>query len=121
MTIYYDTFDSSFGRFSVACDPGGALLATAFGELPSLLQRLAAARFGQDSGSATSEFDVDERFHAARDRRLTREVRGPGGDVTVPADYGELGWLLITVAAISLLAPLVTILAVQSTMFRSTD
>ena len=52
---------------------------------------------------------------------VTREVRGPGGEVTVPADYSELGWLLITVAVISLLAPLVTIAAVQSTVFRSAD
>ncbi len=52
---------------------------------------------------------------------VTREVSGPGGEVTVPADYGELGWLLITVAIISLLAPLVTIVAVQSTVFRSAD
>ncbi len=52
---------------------------------------------------------------------VTREVRGPGGEVTVPADYGELGWLLITVAIISLLAPLVTIATVQSTVFRSAD
>jgi hypothetical protein len=52
---------------------------------------------------------------------VTREVSGPGGEVSVPADYSELGWLLITVAIISLIAPLVTILIVQSTVFRSSD
>lgn len=52
---------------------------------------------------------------------VTREVSGPGGEVSVPADYSELGWLLITVAIISLIAPLVTILIVQSTAFRSSD
>jgi hypothetical protein len=36
---------------------------------------------------------------------VTREVSGPGGEVSVPADYSELGWLLITVAIISLIAP----------------
>lgn len=52
---------------------------------------------------------------------VTREVRGPGGIVTIPADYGDLGWLLVSVAAISVLAPLLTIAIVQSTMFRSAD
>jgi len=46
---------------------------------------------------------------------------GLHGEVSVPADYSELGWLLITEAIISLIAPLVTILIVQSTVFRSSD
>jgi hypothetical protein len=52
---------------------------------------------------------------------VTREVQGPGGEVTVPADYSQLGVLLITVAVIALIAPLVTIAIVQSTVFRSKD
>jgi hypothetical protein len=59
--------------------------------------------------------------HLNRIFMVTREVSGPGGEVSVPADYSELGWLLITVAIISLIAPLVTILIVQSTVFRSSD
>jgi hypothetical protein len=51
---------------------------------------------------------------------VTREVRDRAtGAVETPADYGELGWLLITVALVSLLAPLVTILAVQHSRLRT--
>lgn len=50
---------------------------------------------------------------------VTREVQAPGtGAITVPADYSELGVLLITVMAISLLAPLITIVLVQKTLLR---
>jgi BT1 family len=51
---------------------------------------------------------------------VTREVR-EGGAVTVPADYSELGLLLMTAAAIGLVAPLITIAIVQATPLRSPD
>ncbi len=52
---------------------------------------------------------------------VTREVKDPGtGAVTVPADYGELGVLLITVTAIGLILPLLTILVVQRSPLRGT-
>ncbi|MDJ0941935.1 MAG: hypothetical protein QNJ30_00595 [Kiloniellales bacterium] len=45
---------------------------------------------------------------------VTREVVDRAtGAVEVAADYGELGWLLISVALITLMAPLVTIAIVQ--------
>ncbi len=45
---------------------------------------------------------------------VTREVVDRAtGAVEVAADYGELGWLLITVALITLLVPLLTIAIVQ--------
>lgn len=45
---------------------------------------------------------------------VTREVRDRVEDVVkTAADYGELGWLLITVMLIGLLAPLLTIFIVQ--------
>jgi len=51
---------------------------------------------------------------------VTREVRDPGtGAVLVPADYGELGMLLITVSSIGLLLPLATIVLVRMTRLRS--
>jgi len=51
---------------------------------------------------------------------VTREVRDPvSGAVTVPADYSELGVLLITVSAIGLLLPLAAIALVRLTPLRS--
>jgi hypothetical protein len=45
---------------------------------------------------------------------ITREVRDRVEDVVkTAADYSELGWLLITVALIGLLAPLLTVVIVQ--------
>jgi hypothetical protein len=51
---------------------------------------------------------------------VTREVTDPAtGAIAVAADYGELGWLLLTVAAITVLVPLATIAAVQSSRLRT--
>jgi uncharacterized MnhB-related membrane protein len=53
---------------------------------------------------------------------VTREVRDRHtGAVEVAANYGELGWLLLTVAGIAIAAPLLAILAVQKTRFRTED
>lgn len=49
---------------------------------------------------------------------VTREVRA-GGGVTVPADYSELGWLLITAAALTVLLPLLTVAVVQASPLRT--
>ncbi len=51
---------------------------------------------------------------------VTREVKDPAtGQVTLPADYGELGMLLITVTAIGFIVPLLAILLVKRTRFRN--
>ena len=51
---------------------------------------------------------------------ITREVRDRLSDlVEIPADYTELGWLLIIVAVISVLLPLVTIAIVQRSRFHT--
>ena len=51
---------------------------------------------------------------------VTREVVDRAtGAVEVAADYGELGWLLITVALITLLAPLLAIAIVQLSPLRT--
>jgi hypothetical protein len=51
---------------------------------------------------------------------VTREVKDPNtGQVTVPADYGELGLLLISVTAIGFALPLLAILLVKRTRFRN--
>lgn len=53
---------------------------------------------------------------------ITREVRDTAtGAVEVPADYSELGWLLITVGVITVGAPLLVVWVVQRTAFRSRD
>jgi hypothetical protein len=57
---------------------------------------------------------LNEIFHVAR------EVRDRAtGTVTVPADYGELGWLLIVVALIGLAAPLAAVAMVQLSPLRT--
>ncbi len=51
---------------------------------------------------------------------VTREVRDRAADtIQMPADYSELGWLLITVAAITVAAPLLTIALVQNSRLRT--
>ena len=51
---------------------------------------------------------------------VTREVRDPVTDsVMAAADYGELGWLLIAVASITVVLPLVTILMIQHSPLRT--
>lgn len=51
---------------------------------------------------------------------VTREVRDRAtGAIETAADYSQLGWLLITVALLALLAPLITILLVQNSKLRT--
>jgi hypothetical protein len=51
---------------------------------------------------------------------VTREVKDrESGAITVPADYSELGWLMITVAALTFLLPVTAILLVKMTRLRS--
>ncbi|MFW8634534.1 hypothetical protein [Cribrihabitans pelagius] len=52
---------------------------------------------------------------------VTREVTGPDGTITTPADYSQLGPLLITVAVLTLAAPLTAIFVIQHSRFRTTD
>ena len=51
---------------------------------------------------------------------VKREVKDvASGQVTVPADYSELGQLLITVTIIGFVLPLITILLVKYSRFRN--
>ena len=51
---------------------------------------------------------------------VTREVRDrASGTIEVPADYGELGWLMITAMALGLVLPLLAVLAVRVSRLRS--
>jgi len=51
---------------------------------------------------------------------VTREVRDRVTDVIqTTADYGELGWLLITVATIGVAAPLLTVVLIQNSRLRT--
>jgi hypothetical protein len=51
---------------------------------------------------------------------VSRQVLDPAtGGVTVPADYSELGILLITVTCLGLLLPMLTILLIQKSPLRS--
>ena len=51
---------------------------------------------------------------------VTREVRDRLTDaIQTTADYGELGWLLITVATIGVAAPLLTVVLIQNSRLRT--
>ncbi len=51
---------------------------------------------------------------------VTREVKNPEtGEIVVPADYSELGLLLISVTAIGFVLPLLAILILKRTRFRN--
>ncbi|MDH3664850.1 MAG: hypothetical protein OEU92_33355, partial [Alphaproteobacteria bacterium] len=51
---------------------------------------------------------------------VTRELRDrTTGQVTVPADYSELGWLLITVAVIGVALPITAIVVVQKSRLQT--
>jgi hypothetical protein len=53
---------------------------------------------------------------------VAREVRDPAsGRVTVAADYGELGTLLIVVALLGVVLPLLTVFLVQRSRLRTTQ
>jgi BT1 family len=53
---------------------------------------------------------------------VTREVKDRGtGTIQSPADYSQLGWLLITVTLIGVLAPLLTVLLVQKSRLQTQD
>jgi hypothetical protein len=53
---------------------------------------------------------------------VTREVKDKStGTVQVPADYSQLGWLLITVALVGVTAPLLTVLLVQNSRLQAND
>ena len=52
--------------------------------------------------------------------QVTREVRDrKSGAIGVPADYSEVGWLLLTVAAITVALPLLAIVIVQRSPLRT--
>ncbi len=51
---------------------------------------------------------------------VTREVQDrASGAIAVPADYSELGWLMLTAMALGLLLPLGAVLLVRATRLRS--
>jgi len=50
---------------------------------------------------------------------VTREVRDATGAARAPADYSELGMLLVVTTVLGLVAPLLTILLVKASRFRS--
>lgn len=53
---------------------------------------------------------------------VTREVKDRStGTVQIAADYSQLGWLLISVMLIGVVAPLLTVLLVQRSRFQTQD
>lgn len=66
------------------------------------------------SASALATRYLNEIFVVSRE-----VVDRQSGEVITPANYGELGWLLITVALVTLIAPLITIVLVQRSRLRT--
>ncbi|WP_420547355.1 hypothetical protein [Curvivirga sp.] len=53
---------------------------------------------------------------------VTREVKDrTTGEITIQADYSELGMLLITVAVIIIIIPVFAVMVIQATPFRTTQ
>lgn len=53
---------------------------------------------------------------------MTREVKDKtNGMVEIPADYSQLGWLLLTVAGLGFALPLLAVLLVQMSPLMTTD
>jgi len=52
---------------------------------------------------------------------VTREVTDDSGSIEIPADYSQLGWLLLTVAGLGFALPLLTVVLVQMSRFKTTD
>lgn len=53
---------------------------------------------------------------------VTREVRDrTTGTIEIAADYSELGWLLVTVALLTVALPLLAIVIVQLTVFKTSE
>jgi BT1 family len=51
---------------------------------------------------------------------VTREVKDSvTGEVSIPADYGDLGYLLITVTVIGLVLPIVSIIMIKHSRFKN--
>jgi hypothetical protein len=51
---------------------------------------------------------------------VTREVKDSvTGEINIPADYGDLGHLLITVTVIGLVLPLVSIILIKHSRFKN--
>jgi len=50
---------------------------------------------------------------------VTREVRDASGAVTTPADYSQLGTLLVLTAVITFVVPMLAVVFVKTTRFRS--
>src|SRR4051812_27320018 len=53
MNYRYDTFRTAFGPFSVAVDVAGAVVATAFGDLAALRDRVGPCELMRDKAAAT--------------------------------------------------------------------
>jgi methylated-DNA-[protein]-cysteine S-methyltransferase len=53
MNLFYDTFETNFGPFTIAVNSDGALAATAFGDLASLLTRTGKCHVIRDTSLCT--------------------------------------------------------------------
>lgn len=78
MTLRYDTFPTPCGAFSVTIDANGALVATAFGSLAALKQRVDADAFVRDAAAVAPARRELEDFFGGRSRTFTVRVAAAG-------------------------------------------
>ena len=50
---------------------------------------------------------------------VTREVRDASGAITTPADYSQLGTLLVLTTMVGFVVPMLAVVFVKATRFRS--
>ncbi len=78
MTLRYDTFPTSCGAFSAAIDASGALVATAFGSLAKLRERVDAENFIRDTDALSKvRLELTEYF-AGKRRTFTVRLAAAG-------------------------------------------
>ncbi len=78
MTLRYDTFPTFCGAFSAAVDANGALVATAFGSLAALKQRVDAQGFIRDAEALSKVRRELEEYFAGKRRAFTVRLAAAG-------------------------------------------
>jgi methylated-DNA-[protein]-cysteine S-methyltransferase len=78
MTLRYDTFSTPCGAFSAAIDDTGALVATAFGSLAKLKERVATHEFVRETSALTPVRRELEEYFAGHRRNFTVRTAAAG-------------------------------------------
>src|SRR4051812_30088041 len=80
MNYRYDTFRTAFGPFSVAVDLAGAVVATAFGDLAELRERVGPCKLMRDKAAATQAREEITRYLAGECRSFSVALAPRGSE-----------------------------------------